>query len=161
MNTIQEAKDYLKANADAGCDCPVCDRYVKIYKRHLNAGIVINLLEFYWRDNRKPGDWVHPYEIMRKNSSRFNMEYAKLGWWGLVEKAPPEVGGKTKSTGLWRITDKGKKFAIGHLTVPAKVHIYDDRIVGYSEEQTTVVGALQKKFDYQELMDNYTKGQWL
>ncbi|MBI5117616.1 hypothetical protein HZA56_14155 [Candidatus Poribacteria bacterium] len=150
-STLQEVKDYLHEHQAKGVDCPACDRFVKVYQRNLNAGIVINLFGFYAADREASGNYIHVYELMKSGETYFNMEYAKLGWWKMIEKKP-HVEGEKKSSGFWRITEKGRNFADELISVPAKAHIYDDRIVGYSEEHTKIREALGKKFDYQVLM---------
>lgn len=149
--TLKEVKEYLKFHSDKGANCPACDRFVKIYKRNLNAGIVVNLFGFMSADIKARGQYIHVYEMMKGGDSFFNMEYAKLGWWKFIEKMPHTEGVK-KSSGFWRITEKGRSFTKNMSSVESTAHIYDDRVVGFSGEQVNIRTALGKKFDYQMLM---------
>lgn len=150
-SSLGDVKDYLRENSKKGCNCPACDRFVKIYHRTLNAGIAVNLFGFYKAEKEAPGQYIHVYENMKAGEKLFNMEYAKLAYWKLIEKKPHTPGEK-KSSGFWRITNKGMDFANDLITVPTKAEIYDDRVVGFSEEHINITKALGKKFDYMVLM---------
>ena len=49
-------------------------------------------------------------------------------------------------------TSLGVQFVECSLKVPSHVHLYDNSVVGWSDKMVTVVEALGKRFDYQELM---------
>ena len=82
-----------------------------------------------------------------------NREHHRLWYWGLLE--PHRHQGRTaveNSKDVWRITDKGKTFVEGKITVPVRAYIGEKRCFGFSEEHFTIQEALGKNFDYQELM---------
>lgn len=150
--TLGEVREYLHEHGKKGVDCPACDRLVKIYDRKINGGIVMNLFPMYRFNLENPQDFLHVYSAIKADQG-MNMEYSKLAWWNLIEKmaGKPEDKAK-KSSGMWRITPKGIAFLRGQITIPERVSIYDNRIVGYSENHVNVREALGNKFDYEELM---------
>ena len=60
MNTIAEAKQYLRKNFKEGTVCPCCDKYVKAYKRKLNSGIARALIIMY-KLGAYNGKYIHTY----------------------------------------------------------------------------------------------------
>jgi hypothetical protein len=78
-------------------------------------------------------------------------ELAKVSHWGLA-KLKQNEDNKKRTSGIWKPTKKGIAFVHRGMSVPKYVFIYNNEVSGFSEEQTDVVGALGKKFDYSELM---------
>jgi predicted transcriptional regulator len=104
METLQESKEFLRANFDKGVSCPCCNQFVKLYKRKLNSGMAMALIHIY-----KQGNWINVKDYMRKNSLPNNHDWTLLRYWGLIEESTKTEEGK-KTNGVWRITQKGVKF---------------------------------------------------
>jgi hypothetical protein len=135
-----------------GANCPCCDRYGKVYKRNINKSIATTLKWFYIQS--KVGD-VNAWFDIRKDAPRESLEsneYAKLLYWQLIEKMPVDTSSKKKSSGTYRITRKGIDFVEGSITISKNVFIYNNEVLGVSEEMTDFVSCLEEYFDYQELM---------
>lgn len=149
METIKEAKEFLRLNADDGCICPCCDQRVKFYKNKLSARKAIYLIKLYHLT--KDGNYVHALSALEANSG----EYALLRHWGLIEESQEAPTEDVKSNGLWRITEKGKKFVLGDIKVPRHATVFDNRFLGYRDEKDLVgiKDALGMKFSYFELMN--------
>ena len=64
---------------------------------------------------------------------------------------------KTKSSGLWKITDLGKKFVNKQLTVCEKVRLFNNKAWGFEGGQIDIVQALGNKFNYTDLMNDNGK----
>lgn len=158
-STLEEIKKYLHDNSEKGVDCPACDRIVKIYKYTMNAGMCLALITMYKLDKSKENEvWFHlQKEFAEKYGLNANaLHYSLMKWWGLLIPQPNNDPNR-KGTGYWCLTDKGKQFIEGRIRLPKKVHIYDNRNVGWSEETTNIKEALKEKFDYAELMGDYLK----
>lgn len=149
METIKEAKEFLRLNADEGCICPCCGQRVKFYKIKLSSGKAIHLIKMYHLT--KNGNYVHALSALEANSG----EYALLRHWGLIEESKEAPTEDVKSNGLWRITEKGKRFVVGDIRVPKRVILFDNRFLGYQDEKDLVGirDALGMKFSYFELMN--------
>lgn len=146
FETQKEAKAYLRANFEKGCSCPTCGQTVKLYKRKLNSGMAIFLIKL--ANATAEGNYVHASEIVKDNKA---LDYSVLNFWKLVEASTEVVDGKRRS-GYWHITDRGKRFVDGLTSVPSHVNLFDNKLVGFSDNQITIRDALGEKFDYEELM---------
>jgi hypothetical protein len=163
-DTLGDARKFLRAGWVRGVECPCCKQFVKVYKRKLDSVMASSLvLVYHYFQKNKGATWVHlPRFLMEAKAA--DRECAKLRYWGLLEEMPREVGAETpgRTSGLWRITDKGKLFVEGDLAVPKYVWVFDGepyksemfREPGDDtpEEVVTIREALGDRFDYTELM---------
>jgi len=72
--------------------------------------------------------------------------------WGLIEQMPGEREDGSKRVGWWRLTDRGRAFVRGEITVPKKALIYNNKLFGFEGRQITISDALREPFDYRRLM---------
>jgi len=149
METIKQAKEYLRENFEKGTDCPCCGQHVKLYKRKLNSGMVMALIHIY-----KQGDWINVKDYMRKNSLPNNHDWTLLRYWGLIEESTEKAEEAKKNNGVWRITQKGVKFIKKQITLNSHILIYNNKFTGYSDTTTDIEKALGSKFNFTELMNN-------
>lgn len=125
-----------------GTTCPECFSVVKTYKRSLNAGMVralIAIVKEYLRTN----DWVDIRTISVRGG-----DYGKLAHFGLL------VAGD--GAGFWKPTQLGIDFVLHRKAAPKYALVDRGRCVGLASEKVSVVTALGKKFDYQELMGGFS-----
>lgn len=117
--------------------------------------VLIYVYKITKKENPKDG-WIKIQEefAARLGVSATGMSYSILAWWKLLEPSKENDDPTKKSSGYWRITQKGIDFLEKRITVPKRVHIYDNKCVGFDEEMVDVIKALGKKFDYQELMSD-------
>lgn len=149
METILEAKRYLRENFGKGCSCPACGQTVKLYKRKLNSGMSIVLYYMY----RYGNGFVHVKELLREKGLKNNHDWTLLKYWGLIQELdniPNESG--TKSSGHWRITDKGIDFIFRNLSVQKHILIYNNKFQGFSNDNTNFKESLGDDFNFNELM---------
>jgi len=161
IETLKQAKDFLRENFKKGCECPTCGQRVQLYKRKINSGMALFLIGLYRLDNRydkeNPGELHRNFfsnkEVMREmNLSASSLDYSVMKHFGLIEPRAAE-GGK-KNSGYWRLTHKGLLFTRWKARTPKYVFLYNNKIQGLSEETTTIKESLGDKFDFQELMNN-------
>jgi hypothetical protein len=159
--TLADAQQYVLDNRDEGVRCPCCDQFAKVYRRKLNTGMARSLL---WlvgkslrntKDGTEPDGWVHlgkeaPQWVQRSR------ELAKLVHWNLVEQAVNEDTTK-RTSGIWRPRPLGRSFVFGMTTLPKRVYLYNNSVLGFDEETTTIQDALGAKFDYAELMEAHVR----
>lgn len=153
--TLEEAKQFLRENWEKGAPCPCCTQYVKQYKRKLNSGMAYVLIAIYNIDKTLEDD--HYFEMAKvlvsKGIGGINLEYAKLAYWGLTEAQPGNDDPTKRTSGMWRITDRGRRFVEGKIAIPKHVKTFNSKFYGYSDETITIREALGEKFDYEELMN--------
>ena len=143
-------KMFEAAASKRGTRCPCCDRHLKVYRRPLNASQARYLI-FMAQKSGEGNPWLHVEMDFRDVSIPSRGDYAKLRYWGLIEPKPGESDRGGRSNGYWRLTDKGRAFVNGEIAVPARIHLLNNRVVGWSEATTTIKQALGKRFDYAQL----------
>ena len=151
---LQREKRRVFAEAqEEGCHCPLCGQFVKVYKRKITSTMARQLLQFY-KLTLRGKQWIHTREAVFDGSSGAG-DFAKLSYWGLIEARPHEPGNEGKKTsGYWRITERGVQFCLGQMKVPLHAYVYNHKVLEFSPESTDITEALTEKFDYRELMDS-------
>lgn len=145
---LGQARDWLREQVREGHDCPLCGQFAKVYLRKINSSQAKALLIQY-RHFRQ--DWAHLPELRMLQGAQHSNEEPKLRYWGLLEEESDrrEDGGRA---GWWRITDRGRAFALGTVAVPKYALVYNGRCLGFEGDETTITDALGDRFDYDELM---------
>ena len=80
-------------------------------------------------------------------------DFAKAAYWELIESTANEDDSK-RTSGMWRLTGKGRMFVRGAITVQSHAFIYNGKTQGFSETRTGIRQALHQRFDYNELMSD-------
>jgi len=98
-------------------------------------------------------EYVHAStELCSKNFNSVSKEYSKLCHWELLQ-AKPVTGKKgDPSNGYYKITQKGKDFVEGKVTVRKNVLTYNKEFLGYSGEEIHIQDAFNEYFDYDKMM---------
>lgn len=141
---------------DQGVNCPVCTSLLKRYHRKVNSGMARVLFELWSLSERDPTvEWWHHRQFDRFGSR----EVHKLTWWRfVVQKAADPEDPSKKTSGNWRITDEGRKFAAGLSAVKPVAIVYQGSLVGFEGESARITDAFGEKFDYTELMAAHKAG---
>lgn len=153
MTTILEAKEQLRKNFEKGAICPCCNQLVKLYKFAINSSMSKNLLAL---DHFQQGeDYLTIDELVSlTNDAMFKAgNFPKLRWWGLIER-PANDDPDKRSSGMWRITEKGRAFVKGRITVPKKALLYNQKCWGFEGDQVSIKDSLGEFFSYRDLMDS-------
>lgn len=130
--------------------CGECGRIVKVYQRRLSSSIAKGLIRLHFLHSRHPKEkGFHISQIFRDRG-----DFAKLRFWGLIDELPNEETTK-KSSGIWRITHRGRLFVFQQEEVPLYVTLrWGSDHIGFAGPFIKITTALGKKFDYQELMSS-------
>lgn len=153
MDTIQEAKAFLRANFNEGVKCPCCAQQVKLYKYNLFSTSASALIRLYRLTMTTGKDYHHVRDFAEatKKYPRAS-HFADLRHWGLVEAMDKKTSTEN-SSGMWRMTEHGIRFVQGRDTVKKKVTMYNNMFYGLEGEPITIHNALGNKFDYDEIMN--------
>ena len=138
-----------RAEDAQGTTCPVCDRYVKVYRRRLNSEMARFLIKLVYAYKRYPRYYTMRELYPGNNKSASDGVY--LLHWGLVERSDT-VNEAQAPAGSYRPTDKGLRFAHNNEYVPTHVHLLNNQVVGWAVKCTNIRTALGSKFNYEELM---------
>lgn len=141
----------LRAMARRDIDrCECCGGRTKVYRRKLNSGMAATLC---WMATHEAGEWKH----LAREAGRYvlrNRDYSKLTHWRMVEERPNLNDPSKRTSGFWRITDRGWEFAANQTREPSHIFVQSpgERFLGFEETSTDVIEALGDHFDYTELM---------
>jgi len=144
-DSLEGAKEWLRARVEVGADCPCCTQLAKVYSRKINSGMAHALIQMY---KHAGTEWFYLPNITSRWQGR---DEAGLRYWGLIEEMQErrDDGGRA---GWWRLTKLGEEFVKRAIRVPKYARIYDGRCLSLSGEEITIVDALGDKFNYHELM---------
>ncbi len=148
--TLKDLITRFRRNLRDGTTCPVCDRYAKTYKRKLNSGMALALIDMIKKSGPEQ-EWVNSLDLEPIAGRPGGGDFAKLRYWDLIE-ARPVIGQSKRDSGEWRPTPKGVMFAGCGLLVPKYVLVYDGDPMGFEGGLINIREALGANFDYEELM---------
>lgn len=138
FTSLNQARDFVFDHSDKGCICPCCQQIARVYRWSINNQMAVFML---WLDRNKTGYYR---DFIREYPMYISKVYSIPKHWGLIEK--------DSKKGYWRLTYKGKKFIAGLILIPKFALVFDDTVLGYSEERTTFDLSLVKKFDLKEIL---------
>ena|SRR5210317_855841 len=155
METIKEAKDFLRRNWTAGAKCPCCQQNVKLYKRPLGSAQAAALIVT-WKLHKKGKIWVHVQDdIIVGAKINIKGDFAKCRFWGLIRSLENEDPTK-KDSGWWQLTQKGIDFVKNQKRVYSHIYTYNQTFYGFEKSKTiSILDALKNKFDYSKLIETY------
>lgn len=132
--------------------CPLCHQPTNLYRRPISAIIARALIKLYrLEQNGAEKTWHHVRDIHRDRS-----DWAKLRFWGLIEEAS-NLDSRKRTSGLWRITDDGRRFVMCQDQVPKYALVkYGSINVGFCGEAMTIRECLEakNKFSYIQLIES-------
>jgi hypothetical protein len=158
INTIREARAFLKAHWWDGLSCPCCKQFVKLYKRQIYASLAKGLITLY-KINHDGKTWVHvPSEFNKRSMSDSMGDFAKAKAWGLVDEKANEDDPEKTNSGYWRINQKGIDYIFNKITIPKYIVFYNQKAylkmkVPGKNPEVNIIDALGKKFSYIDLMN--------
>lgn len=152
--SLSQARTIVRNSLEQGIKCPCCHRFAKLYRRKLHSGMSSRLVRCYALTKATSAEWVHVSDIYRwiHFKSVAPNDFPYLENWGLIIAKPTNPHEDQKSSGYWKITEKGKKFVSGQLRVARHVFIYDNIVDSFSDDTTDIYESLGSRFSYQELM---------
>lgn len=149
-DSLSESKKQLEANLEDGMNCPLCGQFCKLYKRKLNSGMAAGLV---WlvKEYEETNDWVNIPTRAPRFILRTGGQFSLLGHWNLIIQKQNEEE-STRCSGLWMPTRLGIDFVRQQADVPSHVFLYNNEVLGFSNERIGIIQALRSHFNYNELM---------
>lgn len=141
--------DWRETIEHDGGHCPCCGKWGKISPQGMNETRALALLWLSRAPTNAEG-WVDVPNVGPRWLLR-GKTHTTLQHWEFVEPGSHQDSTK-RADGFWRITDKGKKFIAGTITVPKKAYIYNNAVEGWSDECVSFRDCFGRHFDYQEVM---------
>jgi hypothetical protein len=132
--------------------CSCCGGNSKVYAYRLGSYARVMIWMVFQGD-----EYLH---IPSSGAINGGGDYAKLRHWKLIEESPTTPDPTKRSNGLWKLTAKGRDFALNKTTVSGVCYYKhpDGGVMGFEPEQVGIADVLGKHFDYQMLMDGYGVG---
>jgi len=161
VQTLEDAKRWLRARWEEGADCPCCGQFVKLYKRKLNGSMAYALILIYRYFEPNYHGWLHVPSYLNEApipaevSAAIRGDWAKLRFWDLLIEDTRTRDDGSRRAGFWRITEHGRLFVRGLVRVPKYVYLYNKKVVQRRSPDGTSINikeALGDKFNYSELM---------
>lgn len=154
METIKQAKQFLKENYKKGCICPACNQNVKLYKRNLSSTMAYCMILFV-KHCRKENEYgfINFNKILNdlNITPAQRADWQKLAYFKLIIPETTKRG--DPKNGHYRIHAKGFDFIEKGFKIPKYCNVYNTKIMGYSIEQITIQQALKNKFNFDDLMN--------
>lgn len=151
FETLEEARQYLRDLLDKGGLCPCCKQYVRMYKKRLSSTAVLMMIRLYNLEQSDGEKYHHLNDLMQGYSISGCGDFSTTRFWGLVEEMPNDDP-KKKASGMWALTENGKKFVLNRARVKSHAKTYNAKCYGLVGEYIDVKEALRDKFNYEELM---------
>jgi hypothetical protein len=152
-DSLSEARQWLRDNREKGVDCPCCDQFAKVYRRAMLGAIPLLLIRIY-REN--PTDYVNIPDLYKDVAGEDAVHERGTGlkakYWGLIEPMPGDRLDGSNRNGWWRLTDAGRAFVRGQITVPKYVHTFNDECLERSGRQVSITDVLGNRFNYNDMM---------
>jgi len=154
--SLNDAKEHLKKNWKDGTICPCCNQVVKLYEIKISAKMAKVLMDM-GKLTSIGKEWIHIMNDLKTQDGT----YAKMRFWGLIEPMGDTIQvklGIKKSSGYWKLTDRGKKFILGSTSLPESKFIFNNHSYqnpDWKPKYVTIKDALKNKFNYAEMMRGF------
>jgi hypothetical protein len=157
VETLKEAKAWLKERVNEGARCPCCNQLAKVYKRRIHSTMAYHLIQL--KKRSLDDSFIHKSFLLSGSRSAMTSlgggEFAMMRHWGLIEEKLKDDKQKGRTSGFWRITEKGKGFVDKKLLINKFIYLYDGQLLKVSEETASISDCLGEKFDYESLMKGF------
>lgn len=150
--TLAQAREWLLDRIMDGASCPCCGQMAKIYARSIYAKMAVHLIKLYRLTKlHQDRQFFHVTEFV----DTIGNDTVKTVHWDLIEEMPKTKDMKSKKTsGFWRLTEKGKLFVENKIQLPEKALIYNANFLGFEEgKMVSIIDCLGEGFDYYRLME--------
>ena len=141
--TLRQARDHMTERFDEGTKCPCCGQFVKRYKRKLNSGMARTLIQMF---KHHPDRYIDVKPFLLNHGYKNSHDWTLLKHWGILT---------VREDGKYKITQMGRNFLSGFPT-HSHIYMYNNKMMGFAEGQTTISAALGEPFDLTELMHEQT-----
>ncbi len=148
MELEQAKRELWETMKGQGGDCPCCGRFAKLYTYTISRAQVHALA---WiAKNTAPREFINvqaeaPTWILRSNS------HGKLVHWGLLHTRTNNDDSK-RDAGAWGVTDFGRKWIAGEVTIRKHALVFDNKCHGHKGEAIRYDDVFSP-FHYRDLMD--------
>lgn len=133
--------------------CDHCGQNVRKYDVSLSEGIIHALVKFRQAVNNKGENKVHLLHDMKGDIQLTPHEwnnFSRLRFHALVAKYK-ENG--IHLSGYWLLIHRGAQFLKGEVSIPNKVQVFNNKVIGYSERKVFMKDVLGKLPYFENIVD--------
>jgi hypothetical protein len=141
--SLAQAQEELRAKVQGGTTCPGCGQHAQVYRRRLNSGMAFALVLLASEARKQPQEAYHVRNLLLRHGFHTG-DYCYLVHWNVLSRRKPQ-GEEQYPTGFFRLTSKGRAFALGQRELPSAVWLYGEQVLGFSPERVGVERALGSK----------------
>lgn len=141
-DSLDSARQWLRARLDDGERCPCCTQFAKVYRRKIYSTMARTLIAMWRRGSTT--EWLDINDVRKSLDLKGGGDGTKMRYWDLIE-AHPDLP-------LWRVTSLGEQWVRDTITVPRYARIYDNRCLSLVGDPVTIREALGVRFNYNDLM---------
>jgi hypothetical protein len=134
-----------KLKANPGVECPACRQNVAMSVRPFDAKMARLMLAMYRGD---PYGWHHTPSLTGDKGG----DSVKSQHWGLIEGRDGEKADGNPRNGFWRLTELGRRFVRGEVTIPRWALLYNEERHALDGPPITIQEALGTDFNYNEII---------
>ena len=100
-------------------------------------------------------NYFHIEDYLKRQNcdSAIRGDIVKLKYFGLIEPRVETREDGSDRNGYYKVTEKAISFVNRKIKVPKYFNIFNNKLMGYSEEQVDIADALNNKFEYEKLMN--------
>lgn len=135
--TDVELRSMRQEAMDTG-KCPCCGHVVKVYEYGLGPLYVGTLKQIYQRVFDSGHNDVDVGDLSLTYAERSTLSILRFN--GLIAKVKDDDGHQLRRH--WLITRNGARFLRNQLMLPAKVRVYNNKVIGHVGKQVSVIDVL-------------------
>jgi len=152
-----QASELLKGKAVI---CPFCGQTSSNNTLSLNKTNAICLMVLYGISQKEGDKFYHVKELEEKShlmaiSMNGGGDFSRMRHWGFIEEMPKVK--KVRTSGYWRITDRGKEFCENKLSVPKAIMVVSSTVACLTGDPVTIINLFDSPSSYCDLMKEVTK----
>ena len=140
--------------------CPVCGHTSNKNILPINKTNATCLMVLYGISQKEGNRFYHVKELEEKShlmaiSMNGGGDFSRMRHWGFIEEMPKVK--KVRTSGYWRITDRGKEFCENKLSVSKAITVVSGTVACLTGDSITIVNLFDSPDSYYDLMKEVTK----
>lgn len=152
INDVKAEIEIVIQDPKKSMGCPCCGKRVISQVHTITSGLTKYLERIYEEGGYNNRDYVHVTStIFDKDLVRIR-RYSFLKHWGLLI-ALPGKGEKSKTSGMWKVTEKGEQFLRNKISIPKMILLYNKKLIRIGDEMVSRSDLRGKPFDFWEMME--------
>lgn len=150
--TVTEAREFVKKTRkkDGGCRCPTCGSHRVVKRYRITGRLAARLARLHYLG--KTQGVVHIKDWVTWNGG--GMDVTILKFYGLIyQPTGPDPDKPFRKSGLWRISQLGRRWLKGEVKMPVYVMVDDMKRIGQSKSEISFKKSFGVKWNPEAAYD--------